>query len=106
MKAERGFKEKLLLTPLLNPRAIELVKSNENYNEQRCKAFVCDVTDPCAFMGDIPDSSLDLVSAIFVLSAIPPEKMKQVADNLKRVLKPGGKILFRDYGKSGLRECP
>ncbi len=82
-------------------RAIELVKSNENYNEKRCKAFVCDVTDPNAFIGDIPDSSLDIVSAIFCMSAIPPEKMKQVVENLKRVLKPGGKVLFRDYGKGG-----
>ena len=34
---------------------------------------------------------------VFVLSAIHPDKHKQVMHNLARVLKPGGVLLFRDY---------
>ncbi|KAI9280860.1 S-adenosyl-L-methionine-dependent methyltransferase [Umbelopsis sp. AD052] len=78
-------------------RAIEMVKANEQYNESRCKAFVCDLTadDLC---NTIPPETADLVSAIFVLSAIPPEKMSNAIQNIFKVLKHGGSVLFRDYG--------
>ncbi|KAI8968884.1 S-adenosyl-L-methionine-dependent methyltransferase [Mycotypha africana] len=78
-------------------RAIELVKTNEKYDETRCKAFVCDLTED-QLTDNIPENSLDLVSAIFVFSAIPPEKMHIAVRNIYRVLKPGGCVLFRDYG--------
>ncbi|KAI7858054.1 S-adenosyl-L-methionine-dependent methyltransferase [Circinella umbellata] len=78
-------------------RAVEMVKSNENYHESRCQAFVCDLTvDP--LIDNVPAESLDLVSALFVFSAIPPEKMQSAIKNIYQVLKPGGYILFRDYG--------
>ena len=35
---------------------------------------------------------------LFVLSAISPENFASVAKNVATVLKPGGRILFRDYG--------
>lgn len=94
-------------------RAVDMVKSNENYTEDRCKAFVCDLTAD-ALTDNIPANSLDLVgcshfdlryslthlqvSAIFVFSAIPPEKMSIAIKNIYSVLKPGGHVLFRDYG--------
>ncbi|GAN07729.1 methyltransferase-like protein 6 isoform X1 [Mucor ambiguus] len=78
-------------------RAVDMVKSNEHYTEDRCKAFVCDLTAD-ALTDNIPANSLDLVSAIFVFSAIPPEKMSTAIKNIYSVLKPGGHVLFRDYG--------
>ncbi|KAI7905557.1 S-adenosyl-L-methionine-dependent methyltransferase [Cokeromyces recurvatus] len=78
-------------------RAVDMVKSNDNYNESRCKAFVCDLTAD-KLTDNIPENSLDLVSAIFVFSAIPPEKMETAIKNIYSVLKPGGLVLFRDYG--------
>ncbi|KAI9472215.1 MAG: S-adenosyl-L-methionine-dependent methyltransferase [Benjaminiella poitrasii] len=78
-------------------RAVDMVKSNESYDESRCKAFVCDLTAD-NLTDNIPVHSLDLVSAIFVFSAIPPEKMKIAIKNIYSVLKPGGLVLFRDYG--------
>ncbi|KAI8139091.1 S-adenosyl-L-methionine-dependent methyltransferase [Fennellomyces sp. T-0311] len=78
-------------------RAVEMVKSNANYDEARCHAFVCDLTiDPLT--DNVPAESLDLVSALFVFSAIPPEKMASAIQNLYKVMKPGGHVLFRDYG--------
>jgi methyltransferase-like protein 6 len=35
---------------------------------------------------------------IFVLSAIHPDKMLRALQHVHRCLRPGGRILFRDYG--------
>ncbi|CAO3633273.1 unnamed protein product [Cunninghamella echinulata] len=78
-------------------RAVDMVKENEQYNEERCKAFVCDITKD-SLTDNVPENGLDLVSAIFVLSAIPPEKLHMAIENIFKVLKPGGQVLLRDYG--------
>ncbi|KAL9966244.1 hypothetical protein ACROYT_G024292 [Oculina patagonica] len=78
--------------------AINLVKEHPDYNTDRCHAFVCDVTDE-AFAFPFPDESLDIIILIFVLSAIHPDKMQDVIHRLSKLLKPGGLILFRDYGR-------
>ncbi|KAI9204092.1 S-adenosyl-L-methionine-dependent methyltransferase [Polychytrium aggregatum] len=78
-------------------RAIEFVKANENYDESRCLAFVCDITqDPLT--NTIPAASLDLLSSIFCLSAVPPQKLQDAVNNIGAVMKPGGLVMFRDYG--------
>ncbi|KAF9586762.1 hypothetical protein BGW38_000013 [Lunasporangiospora selenospora] len=78
------------------PHAVELVKKHEDYAKGRCSAFVCDLTkDPLT--DTIPKDSLDVISVIFVLSAIPAEKLEAAIKNIKEVLKPGGMICFRDY---------
>ncbi|KAJ2399093.1 hypothetical protein GGI23_002855 [Coemansia sp. RSA 2559] len=78
-------------------RAVNFVKTNENYTEGRCKAFVCDITQD-RLADTIPPHSVDIVSAIYVLSALPPEKQAAAVSNIVEILKPGGKILLRDYG--------
>ncbi|KAK3815015.1 MAG: methyltransferase-like protein 6-like protein [Benniella sp.] len=78
------------------PHAIELVKQHEAYKEERCLAFVCDLTKD-ALTDTIAAGSLDVVSSIFVLSAIPVEKLEAAVRNIKDVLKPGGMVCFRDY---------
>ncbi|KAG8447025.1 hypothetical protein GDO86_014465 [Hymenochirus boettgeri] len=78
--------------------AVDLVKSNEHYDPSRCFAFVHDVSNEhCPF--PVPEHSLDVIVLIFVLSAICPEKMQSVISRLGRLLKPGGCILLRDYGR-------
>jgi methyltransferase-like protein 6 len=79
-------------------RAIELVKENPLYDEAKMKAFTCDITSD-TILEEIPSESLDIITMIFVLSAIHPEKFQQVANTLFKLLKPGGVLLFRDYGQ-------
>ncbi|KAI8618908.1 S-adenosyl-L-methionine-dependent methyltransferase [Chytriomyces sp. MP71] len=80
-----------------SPRAVNFVKENELYAEERMKAFVCDLTaNP--LMENVPVATLDFVTAIFCLSAIPPSKLEAAVRNIATVLKPGGVVLFRDYG--------
>jgi len=79
-------------------KAIDLVKGHPSFNQNRCHAFVCDITaDPLRL--PFPEGSLDIITMIFVLSAIHPTKMKTAVSNLARYLKPGGLFLLRDYGR-------
>ncbi|XP_072416725.1 tRNA N(3)-methylcytidine methyltransferase METTL6 isoform X6 [Chiloscyllium punctatum] len=80
-----------------SPRAIEFVKQNHLYHTERCKAFQCDLTKD-SLLENIPADSVDVVTLIFVLSAIHPDKMQLALENIYKILKPGGSILFRDYG--------
>ncbi|XP_069031098.1 tRNA N(3)-methylcytidine methyltransferase METTL6 isoform X1 [Embiotoca jacksoni] len=80
-----------------SPRAVEFVKQNPLYCSERCRAFQCDLTKD-DLMANVPEGGVDVVTLIFVLSAVHPDKMKLVLENIGRVLKPGGIVLFRDYG--------
>lgn len=80
-----------------SPRAIEFVKQNPLYDETAIKAFQCDITTDSIFQ-TIDEGTVDLISMIFVLSAIHPTKFEAVFSYLYRLLKPGGILLFRDYG--------
>jgi methyltransferase-like protein 6 len=53
-------------------RFVVTVQSNPEYDESKCQAFVCDITEDAAWPSQIKDSSVDLVTMIFVLSAISP----------------------------------
>ncbi|KAJ1520555.1 hypothetical protein ONE63_003671 [Megalurothrips usitatus] len=81
----------------LSPRAVDFVKSNANYDEAKMKAFQCDITTEDIF-SDIPPGSVDIVTLIFVLSAIHPDKFLVTLKNIISILKPGGLLLLRDYG--------
>lgn len=102
----------LELNPTLNvlacdfsPAAVATTKASQLYAKHsasgRCKAFVWDLTHE-----HLPqeiahlEGQLDVVVAVFVLSAIAPDKHADVADRLVRLLRPGsGVALFRDYGR-------
>ncbi|XP_067168124.1 tRNA N(3)-methylcytidine methyltransferase METTL2A isoform X2 [Apteryx mantelli] len=80
-----------------------ILEANAEYDSSRCFAFVHDLcNDQSPF--PMPEESLDIVILIFVLSAILPEKMQCVVNRLSRLLKPGGMILLRDYGRYDLAQ--
>lgn len=80
-----------------SPRAVDFVKANDLYNTSRCKAFQCDITSD-SLSDNVPENSVDVVTLFFVLSAIHPDKMNLAVQNIWKVIKPGGVLLFRDYG--------
>ncbi|XP_073305690.1 uncharacterized protein [Primulina huaijiensis] len=86
-----------------SPRAVDLVKRHRDFTEARINAFVCDLTIDDLYL-HISPSSVDIVTMIFVLSAVSPEKMALVVQNIKKVLKPNGHILFRDYATGDLAQ--
>uniref|UniRef100_A0A1A7WLV9 tRNA N(3)-cytidine methyltransferase n=1 Tax=Iconisemion striatum TaxID=60296 RepID=A0A1A7WLV9_9TELE len=75
-----------------------ILETNPEYDSQRCFAFVHDSSHAEANY-PIPDGSLDVIVLIFVLSALHPSKMHTSICRLARLLKPGGVMLLRDYGR-------
>lgn len=80
-----------------SPRAIDIVKQNPLYSEEHMAAFACDITTDDVF-GTVREASIDLITLVFVLSAIHPDKFDAVIKTMWRLLRPGGVVLFRDYG--------
>lgn len=80
-----------------SPRAVNFVKENPLFNEQQSHIFQCDLTKD-DITKNIPSNSVDIATMIFVLSAIHPDKMAVTLQQIYKVLKPGGLLLFRDYG--------
>ena len=83
--------------------AIDLVKKNPAYlkEQHRCNASVWDITKPNTV---VPENSIDFILCIYVLSAIPPEYHKTAVQNLVKLLKPGGKLMLKDYGRHDLTQ--
>ncbi|EDW01533.1 GH21487 [Drosophila grimshawi] len=80
-----------------SPRAVDFVQANALYDSKHITAFQCDITTQQVHQ-HITGESLDVCTMIFVLSAIHPDKFTDVVQNLWKLLKPGGLVLFRDYG--------
>ncbi|XP_050521220.1 tRNA N(3)-methylcytidine methyltransferase METTL2A [Daktulosphaira vitifoliae] len=78
--------------------AINILKNNPEYDASKCTAFVCDITSE-EWNTPFELESLDIILLVFVLSAVQPNKLNQTINKFYNYLKPGGMILFRDYGR-------
>lgn len=87
--------------------AVQVMRENEQYDE---KHIVADVWDVCAtddassLPPGLAEESVDVVVMIFIFSALAPEEWTQALRNVHRVLKRGGTVLFRDYGRGDLAQ--
>lgn len=86
-------------------QAVEVVRQVPEYVSPNVRAEVWDLADP---NGELPPGvtphSVDIVVMIFVFSALSPDQWKQAVSNLKKLLKPDGLLLFRDYGRYDLTQ--
>ena len=90
-------------------KAVELIRGHELYDANVIQADVWDVaSSPDAENGGLPpglaEDSVDVVLMIFIFSALNPKQWDQAVRNVWRVLKPGGQVLFRDYGRGDLAQ--
>jgi tRNAThr (cytosine32-N3)-methyltransferase len=90
-------------------KAVELIRANELYDTRYIQADVWDVAaSPDSENGGLPpgltESSVDVVLMIFIFSALNPRQWDQAVRNIWRILKPGGQVLFRDYGRGDLAQ--
>lgn len=89
--------------------AVDIVKSDESFapNHEKKIAYssVWDLANPeNKIPDDLEPNSCDVVILIFIFSALHPNQWNQAIDNLKKILKPGGKVLFRDYARYDLAQ--
>lgn len=83
--------------------AVDVVRGNKNYDPARSSAFVWDLSSN-EIPAEIEPGSLDMIVLIFVLSALAPEQWDQAIKNIHKMLKPGGLVMFRDYGRYDLAQ--
>ena len=114
-------------------KAVDLIRQNPAYDGQTIKANVWDLAafepvDPSPsssvgmgdegssdqqptkvqFRGKLPpeveSASIDVAILIFVFSALSPTQWSAAIRNIYTLLKPGGYVLFRDYGRGDLAQ--
>ncbi|KAF3005763.1 hypothetical protein E8E13_007043 [Curvularia kusanoi] len=91
-------------------KAVELIRAHELYDGGvKIQADVWDVAaSPESENGGLPagltEGSVDVVLMIFIFSALNPRQWDQAVRNIWRLLKPGGQVLFRDYGRGDLAQ--
>jgi tRNAThr (cytosine32-N3)-methyltransferase len=83
---------------------VQVIRENEMYdNGVNIQADVWDVAGDGLPPG-LGESSVDIVVMIFIFSALSPSQWKKAVSNIYKVLKPGGEVLFRDYGRGDLAQ--
>jgi tRNAThr (cytosine32-N3)-methyltransferase len=82
---------------------VEVIRENGAYNTKNIQADVWDAASEDLPPG-LEEGSVDVVLMIFIFSALSPSQWKQAVHNIFRVLKPGGEVLFRDYGRGDLAQ--
>lgn len=91
------------------PSAIQLLHEKRAFQElvadrggpQGCSAHVCDITKddlPAAALGE-DGQGCDAILLLYCLSALSPATMRGAVSKLAAALRPGGVLLFRDYGR-------
>jgi len=93
--------------------AIDVIRKSPLYDTKHIQADVYDVAavaeqadgdDITSLPPGLTKGSVDIAILIFIFSALSPAQWSQALTNIWQVLKPGGQILFRDYGRGDLAQ--
>lgn len=79
------------------------MRENDAYDLAHMQADVWDAAGTELPPG-LGEESCDIVIMIFIFSALSPKQWPQAVQNIQRLLKPGGVLLFRDYGRGDLAQ--
>ncbi|KAJ7089858.1 methyltransferase [Mycena belliarum] len=86
--------------------AVKLVQENPLYTAPPMGTIAADVWDLTSdtLPAGLAPGSADLVIMVFVFSALHPDEWRAAVANVHRILKPGGLVLFRDYGRHDMAQ--
>ncbi|ETN38764.1 uncharacterized protein HMPREF1541_06802 [Cyphellophora europaea CBS 101466] len=86
-------------------RAVETMRSAEDIEAKvgKVRAEQWDVTGEVLPEG-LEEGICDIVVMIFIFSALTPAQWTNAVNNVHRLLRPGGYVLFRDYGRGDLAQ--
>ncbi|KAI8459451.1 S-adenosyl-L-methionine-dependent methyltransferase [Phakopsora pachyrhizi] len=85
-------------------KAIDLLKNNPLYDPSKVLGLVWDMSTSDGIPSEIEAGSIDIVLMIFCFSALQPSDWSKAIRNVSGMLKPGGVLLFRDYGRHDLTQ--
>ncbi|KAG1897074.1 S-adenosyl-L-methionine-dependent methyltransferase [Suillus fuscotomentosus] len=87
--------------------AVKLVQTNALYSSPpvgKIEAAVWDLSSPGILPPGVEPGTVDIIILVFVLSALHPNEWGKAIANIHKMLKPGGLVLFRDYGRHDLTQ--
>lgn len=88
-------------------KAVDIIRAQAAYTSQASPPILqTDVWDVAgsSLPPGIQPGTVDLVLMIFIFSALSPNQWTRAVSNIFRLLKPGGEVLFRDYGRGDLAQ--
>ncbi|MCJ1478028.1 hypothetical protein MMC13_006703 [Lambiella insularis] len=86
-------------------KAVQLIRENVAYDGTHIRAEVWDLASSTETLPPgVEAGSVDVVLMIFVFSALSPQQWRQAVRNVWQVLRPGGEVCFRDYGRGDLAQ--
>lgn len=82
--------------------AVDIAKGHDKYDENKWDAVKGDISSETFNKEMFNGKLFDVCFCIFVLSAIDPARYKKVVENIYDILKPGGIVIVRDYGRNDM----
>ncbi|CAK7211486.1 hypothetical protein SBRCBS47491_001142 [Sporothrix bragantina] len=86
--------------------AVDVMRNDAAYDTKHMQADVWDAagTGENSMPPGLGPASVDVAILVFIFSALSPKQWKQAVENVARLVKPGGTVCFRDYGRGDLAQ--
>ena len=86
--------------------AVDVMRKDAAYDTKHMQADVWDAagTGDNSMPPGLGPASVDVAILVFIFSALSPSQWKQAVENVARLVKPGGTVCFRDYGRGDLAQ--